>query len=114
MINMLKVVLITILIFLSVIGLSEILHRLWLYLMRPAQLNNFLVTVLDDNYAAEQVHAILEDIRWNGKNNATLLIGIDNGLSKAQRDACAAIEIFSDDFIVASSETLWDEIIKRS
>ncbi len=101
-------------IILAIIGLSEILHRFWLYLMRPKPLKNILITVLDDECAPEQVSAILEDIRWNGSNNAALLIGIDNGLSKKQLDACAAIENLCSDFVVATKETVWDEIIKRS
>ncbi len=111
---MLNVLIIIIAIFFSVIGLSELLHRLWLYLLRPKSAPNFIVTLLDGEYAAEQVTATLEDMRWNGRKSACMLIGVDCGLPDNKLAACKMIERTNDDFIIVTPEYLSDEIIKRS
>ncbi len=111
---MLKVLIIVISIFLSVIGLSEILHKLWLFLLRPTKNTNFIVTILDENFAAEQITAILEDMRWNGKNSARALMGINLGIGNEKFEACRMIEQLNSDFVIVTPETLFDEIKKRS
>ena len=100
--------------FLIIIGVSELLHRIWMFMLRPKKTYNFLITVLDNSCAAEQVAATLEDMRWNGKNSACLLIGVNCGLSEETAEECRMIAELNDDFIVCTGNEIFEEILKRS
>ena len=111
---MFEILVLSFVFFLAILGLGELLHKVWMFLLRPKKMNNFLVLVLDDSCAAEQITAALEDIRWNGKNSARFLIGIDNGLSEENVDVCKSIEKMNDDFIFCKTQEIWQVIGERS
>ena len=112
--QMFEILILVLLLFLAVLGLSELLHRFWMFLLRPQKPRIFLVTILDDTCAEEQIFSALEDMRWNGKNNACFLIGVDCGLSDEKLNACKQIEKLNDDFAFCLPEQIFEEIKKRS
>ena len=108
---MFKVILILIALFLSAVGIGELLHRLWMHILRPSDLKCFLVVPLCD-IATEKVTAVLEEMRWYGKNYADVLIGVDVGLSDGERKSCKEIEALTSDFVLCDADEV-EGIIKR-
>lgn len=104
--KMLEVVLIILLVFLSVMGLGDIMHRLWVILIRPKRTKNYLVTLLCDDLAMEQVTAVLEEMRWQGRDFARVLIGVDMGLDGRLVETLKNFEKDTHDFVFVSAEQL--------
>lgn len=101
---MFKILLIVSVIFLSVIGLSDLLHRLWFVLIRPNKSKNYLITFLKDECAVEQVSAVLEEMRWQGKMLSCRLVGIDMGLSSDLSNILKELEKNTDDFLFVPAD----------
>ena len=108
---MFEIILIVIALFLSAIGVGELLHRLWMHVLRPKNLKCFLVVPLCDD-ATEQITAVLEEMRWYGKNYADILIGIDAGLPENERKRCKEIETLTTNFVFCDADKI-KEVIKR-
>ncbi len=108
---MFKVILIVLMLFLSAVGVGELLHRMWMRLLRPKDLKCFLVVPLCD-LATERVTAVLEEMRWYGKNYADMLIGVDVGLSDGEKKRCKEIESLTQDFVLCDAKDI-ENIIKK-
>ena len=110
---MFKVFVFAVVIFLAILGLSELLHRLWMLLLRPEKTKNYLVTVINNTFPGEQILATLEELRWRS-DGTKILIGIDAGLSDESVNICKAFERENSDFYLCKPEEIWSEIKKRS
>ncbi len=104
--EMLEVVLVIILVFLSVLGLGDIMHRLWVLLIRPKKMKNYLITLLHDDLAMEQVTAVLEEMRWQGKSFSHMLIGVDMGLDDSVAQTLKIFENETHDFVLVKADRL--------
>ena len=109
---MFKTILILIALFLSVVGLGEIMHRIWMCFLRPKGVKNFLIMPLSDGQSANKVTAQLEELRWYGKNYADCLIGVDTGMPVSEIMICKEIEENCSDFLLCNIDEL-SEIIKK-
>lgn len=112
--KMFEIIMLVFALFLSIIGLSELMHRLWMALIRPKGAENFLITCLSGDTSVEQVSAALEELRWQGKNCATLLIGIDIGLNEEQKITFEKLSNENHDFIFTDFAHIEEIIKKRS
>ncbi len=110
---MFKIILIIIALFLSSVGIGEILHRIWMLFLRPESRKCFLLLPLSEGCVAEQVTAELEEMRWYGKNYADLLIALDCGISESERKICKHIEKTNGDFVLCKLEDIEEVIRKR-
>ena len=108
---MFEIILIVLALFLSSVGVGELLHRLWMHVLRPKNRKCFLVLPLCDD-AAEQITAALEEMHWYGKNYADMLIGIDVGLNENERKRCKEIETLTTNFVLCDTKEI-EEVIKR-
>ena len=108
---MFEIILIILALFLSSVGVAELLHRLWMHILRPKNLKCFLVVPLCDE-STEQVTAVLEEMRWYGKNYADVLIGVDVGLTENERKRCKEIEALTTNFVLCDVNKI-EEVIKR-
>lgn len=111
---MFEIIMLVLAIFLSIIGLCELMHRLWMVLIRPKKTENMLLIILNDELAVEQITAALEELRWQGSNFATTLVGIDMGLSTEISDTCKKISKDNQDFIFTTTEELGEFLKQRS
>lgn len=87
---------------LAIVGLSELLHRLWIFLLTPSKAKNkkYLLTFIDDDTAMQQIRAGLEKIRWAGKKEFDGLICIDAGVSEKTANFCRCAQMENDDLIL--------------
>ncbi len=103
----------SVVVFLAILGLSELLHKLWMLLLRPQKLNNFLVSVINDSFPGEQILATLEELRWRS-DGTKVLIGVNVDLCDESIDICKMFERENIDFCLCKPEEIWSEIKKRS
>ncbi len=74
---------------LSLIGLCEILHRLWMLILKPkTDAQKFLILLLKDENAQQQLNFAQEHLRWAGKECANGIIAVDCGLKKKPKIVC--------------------------
>lgn len=63
--------------FLSIVGISEILHSLKMLIMRPKKPNNVHICFLNDIDGVLNLIHSAEQMRWNGSNFASKIIAVD-------------------------------------
>lgn len=74
---------------LSVIGLSEIIHAVWIGFIKPkAKSKKMLICTLCGDFADLQLRAAYEEMLWHGKSYADELMGVDLILDKSVRERC--------------------------
>lgn len=71
-----KIFLAFILLILSVIGLSEILHSFKLFLLKPKRCDAFVVCPLNDEYSVLKLKYVIEKLRWNKINYAEQIVAV--------------------------------------
>lgn len=108
---MIEAILIVVIVFLSVVGIGELMHRIWMAVIKPNKAKNILITALTDDCAVEQVQAALEEVRWLGKGYAQVVIGVDFGLCNEILFRCRKLQEENTDLVICSVEEL-PEIIK--
>ena len=70
----------------SVIGITELLRLLWLYLMRPKEdPPRMLVVVLREGIALQQLRSAVEYISWEGHRWFGSIALVDDGISAEER-----------------------------
>ncbi len=86
---MFEIFLIAITAVLSLFGLSELVHMLSAFILKPKQkAKNILVLVPTETCAEEQIQSALQQMCWYGKNYADYLTVITNNLSKENVEKC--------------------------
>ncbi len=103
---MVEIILMTVTVFFAAVGLGEVLHRLWICLIRPQKTEKHLIIRLSENCAAEQISAALEEIRWYGENYAKTLIGVGENLSPETVSLCIRFSQKNTDFVFCTAEQL--------
>lgn len=68
--------------FTAILGITEILRRFWLYIMRPKDSPPFLLVVkLKEDIAVQQIWYALEFCSWEKKGDFSSVVVIANELS---------------------------------
>ena len=99
-------------IILAVIGLSDILHRVWMIFFKPRHEKNILLLLLNDENAVEQISTAIQQAHWYGREFAEKIIGVDMGLSAQQAQYCQSFCIENEIFIFCKHEEL-EKTIER-
>ncbi len=91
---------------LAIIGLAELIHSAWIFLLTPkSSVNkNFLFTTLYDETAPQQMRADLHKLHWNGNSEYCGLICIDVGLDNDTLNMCRKIAAENDDVCLISGD----------
>mgnify|MGYP003297214811 CR=1 FL=1 len=72
----------------SMVGVTEILRTIWLYLMRPKEdPPKIMVVFLKESIAIQQLNSAMEQLTWEGLRSFNLIAGIDCGLSDKTKKA---------------------------
>lgn len=103
---MIEIILMTVTLFFAAVGLGEVLHRLWICLIRPQKTEKHLIIRLNEKCAAEEISAALEEIRWYGENYAKTLIGVGDNLSLETAALCRRFSQKNTDFVFCTAEQL--------
>lgn len=111
---MFEIIIFSVVLFLSVTGLCELMHRLWILLIRPCKPKNMLLLCLYEDTALEQINTCLEEMRWHGEKYAGVLVGIDMGLEADRAAACRMLASEEQSFIFTDLDSLPDIIRQRS
>ena len=84
-----KYILFAIVIILAMLGLSEFLHGLILFLTAPKKSGvTYSVLLLDGEKPEEQISFAAEQRAWMGKSYADQIIALDMGLSEEKKARC--------------------------
>lgn len=84
----------------SVFGITELLRRFWLFLMRPKDdPPKGMLIFLKDDICFEQLHSATEYLAWEGKKQFFFISAIDCGLSEKNKKAVANLVNKSPDII---------------
>lgn len=76
----------------SMVGVTELLRSLWLYLMRPKEdPSRVMLVFLKEGIAVQQLRSAMEYITWEGQKSFCRIAAIDCGLSEDSRNAVIKI-----------------------
>lgn len=76
---MVEILLFCIMIFLAVLGLADIIHSFKIYIKYPQKLkSNYLLVILNEDNAEEQVKYLADKLQWYGKKFANGVIAVYN------------------------------------
>lgn len=113
---MFEAIILTIVFLLAIVGLSELLHRIWLFFLRPSGLQNknYLLIFVDDETAPQQIREGLEKIRWAGQKEFSALVCVDNGMDAKTRNICKIIAQNNNDLIFADINEIGSVCVDRA
>ena len=104
----------------SMVGVTEILRTVWLWLMRPKEdPPKTMVVFLKDNIAISQLNSAMEQLTWDGLSSFNLIVGIDCGLSERckkeviKRVACCPQMVFGTASLLENVEKLLIRMIVK-
>lgn len=84
-----KIILFFCVLILSLMGLTELLHKIWMFMLKPkTKAEKYLVVLLKDKNAQQQLNYAQEHLRWTGEECAQGLIAVDCGLTKKVNISC--------------------------
>lgn len=84
-----KIILFFCVLVLSLFGLTELLHKAWMMILKPKTMaKRFLVVLLNDDNAQQQLNYTQEYLRWSGDECATELIAINCGVKDKLLASC--------------------------
>ena len=87
-----KYIVLAVVIFLSVLGLAEIIHGLNLRVTAPRRKAvTYSVVFLTDQDAEEQLAFAIEQQKWLGKAYSDYIIAVNSGISEKSDKACRYI-----------------------
>lgn len=73
--------------FLAVFGVTELVRRFWLYLMKPSNdTAAMMVIFLKEGIAVQQLRRAAEYISWEGEKNFFSIVALDSGLSEKTKE----------------------------
>ncbi len=86
---MIEAILFLFVFFLSVIGLSEIIHGVWIAFIKPkSKPRKILLCVLCGDFADLQLKAAYEEMLWHGRSYADELVCIDGAVDELVLGRC--------------------------
>lgn len=86
---MVEAFLLTVIVFLAIVGLSEMMHYLCRFILKPkTKPRTVLITYLTEADAEQQLLSVIEEMRWQGARYAESLIVVTNGLSEEKKILC--------------------------
>ncbi len=81
-----------VILFLSVVGLSELIHATHLRLLRAKRKRKTcVICMLKDTFSELDLHYVLEQYNWSGKSFAEKVIAIDCLADKDMSERCQAV-----------------------
>ncbi len=87
--------------FISVLGITEILRRFWLYIMRPKDSEPFLLVIkLKEDIAVQQIWYALEFCSWENKGDFSAVVVISTELSAETNEKIKKIIKDRNDIII--------------
>lgn len=84
---MIKTVIFASVIILSMIGLGDVLHRLWM-LFYKTKGKKIILLPLENNTAAMQIKEAAAQLRWYGRDFADTIVCISDCLDDAENEEC--------------------------
>ena len=87
---MFKLLILAIIIFFSVIGISEILHNIWINFFKT-KTPKYQVVKLQEENAKSQVLYIMQEINWHGREFADKIFFLNGGLNEGLLAECRAL-----------------------
>lgn len=76
----------------SVVGITELLRKLWLSLLRPREdPARVMVVFLKNDICVQQLRSAMEYLAWEGDRQFCCVAAVDCGLSEENRRLIAAI-----------------------
>ncbi len=76
----------------SVVGITELLRRFWLYIMRPkGDLPRVMVVFLKEDIAVQQLRSAIEHLSWESTNSFCAVAAIDCGMDEETKKAVKRI-----------------------
>ena len=98
---------------LSLLGLSELVHMLSLFILKPRQrAKTVLVLMPTENYAEEQIQSALQQMSWYGKSYADYLTVLTDNLSEESKTRCKN-RFFGDEIIYTENQEFCGEVYDR-
>lgn len=86
---MFEIFIITAALVLSILGLSELVHMLCVFVLKPKKpAKQILCIVPDGTFAQQQIMLALHELRWYGKGYADELVVISSGLTESEKEDC--------------------------
>ena len=90
----------------SVLGITEMLRRFWLFLMRPKENpSGIMVIRLRDDIAIQQVRYAFEFISWEKRGDFSAVAVITSGLSEKTTEDIMKIARDRNDIIICEDIT---------
>lgn len=84
-----KIILLILALFVNIIGLSQIIHRIWMLMLKPKERAlGFLCILLKGDNSYGKLCFADEYVRWYGEECIDGVIAIDCGLSQKEAEAC--------------------------
>ncbi len=80
------VVIVSFIVIMMLVGITELMRKIWLYLMRPkGDTPRVMLIFLKDDIFAEQIQSAMEYIAWEGRRAFCSVAAIDCGLSEENK-----------------------------
>ena len=87
---MLETLLFIVVFVLSVIGLSDLIHWIWISIIKPkSRFKKTLLCYLSGEFACLQLKIAYEELLWHGKSYADDLIAIDYNIEESVFSHCS-------------------------
>lgn len=105
------VISVTFIVITSILGITEILRTLWLYLMRPKDSPpSVMVIFLKEDVAVQQLRYAAEYISWENRKNFLAVAAMDTGLTDETKEKIQKIVNNRSDMIFG--EKAFSECVK--
>ncbi len=86
---MVEAFLLTVAVILAIVGLSELVHHLCYFVLKPkTKARTVLVTYLTETDAEGQLLSVIEEMRWQGNRYAEAIIAVTGDLSDEKKHIC--------------------------
>lgn len=104
--------LLTVITVLALLGLSEFVHMIISAVIRPkVHSKNYLIAVLSQEEAEQQLMLCMQQLRWYGKKYAGTLIAVTDELSIETEMQCR--ERFNGDMIIFTKKYDIKEVVEK-
>lgn len=89
----------------SIVGITELLRKFWLYIMRPkGDPKRVLLIFLKDEIGVQQLRSAIEYISWESTNSFSAVAAVDCGMDENTKKSVLKIAQSRDDVIFGNTE----------
>lgn len=86
MIVLTKVIIAIFVVVFSAIGIADLMHRVYIRFIAPSCVSRYVLLPLKDGDDVSAVSAVLDELRWYGRQYADRVICVDTGLCDETRE----------------------------